>query len=140
MEGCDMYQRMKNKTEVMVGNLKLSKVLEKTWTYLIVNFIKKLPVVAEKNVILVICDRLSKITHFVATIGGISAERLARLFWNNVWKLYRLLESIVSDRGLQFVAEMMKELNGMLEIKTKLLIAFHPQTDHQTERMNQKLE
>ena len=67
MEGCDMYQRMKNKTEVMVGTLKLSKVLEKTWTYLIVDFIKKLPVVAEKNVILVICDRLSKITHFVAT-------------------------------------------------------------------------
>ena len=104
------------------------------------DFITKLPVVAEKDVILVICDRLSKITHFVATIEGISAERLARLFWDNIWKLYRLLESIVSDRGLQFAAEMIKELNGMLEIKTKLSIAFYPQIDHQTERMNQKME
>ena len=74
------------------------------------------------------------------TIEGISAERLARLFWDNIWKLYRLLESIVSDRGLQFAAEMIKELNGMLEIKTKLSIAFYPQIDHQTERMNQKME
>ncbi len=50
-----------------------------------------------------------------------SAEELARLFRDNVWKLYGLLESIVSDRGLQFVVEITKELNIMLEIKTKLV-------------------
>ncbi len=44
------------------------------------------------------------------------------------------------DRGPQFVAELTRELNRMLGIKTKLSIAFHPQTDRQTERMNQKLE
>ena len=58
-----------------------------------------------------------------------SAEELARLFRDNVWKLYGLLESIVSDRGLQFVVEITKELNIMLEIKTKLSTAFYPQTD-----------
>jgi len=46
------------------------------------------------------------------------------------------LESIVSDRGLQFVAEIIKELNNMLGIETKLSTSFHPQTDGQTERMN----
>jgi len=46
----------------------------------------------------------------------------------------------VSDRGPQFVAELTKELNRMLGIKTKLSTAFHPQTDGQTERMNQELE
>jgi len=51
-----------------------------------------------------------------------------------------LPESVVSDRGPQFAAELMKELNRMLGIKTKLLTAFHPQTDRQTERMNQELE
>jgi len=35
---------------------------------------------------------------------------------------------------------MMKELNNLLEIQTKLSIAYHPQTDGQTERINQKLE
>jgi len=105
-----------------------------------VDFITKLPVVAEKDVILVICDRLSKMTHFVATTEGTLAEGLARLFQNNVWKLHGLPESVVSDRGPQFTAELTKELNRMLGIKTKLLTVFHPQTDRQTERMNQELE
>ena len=44
------------------------------------------------------------------------------------------------DRGPQFAAGLMKELNRMLEIKMKLLMAFHTQTDGQTEHMNQELE
>ena len=79
-------------------------------------------------------------THFVATMEGTLAEWLARLFRDNVWKLYGLPESVVSDRGLQFAAELTKELNKMLGIKTKLSTAFHPQTDGQTERMNQEVE
>ena len=105
-----------------------------------VNFITKLPVVAGKDVILVICDRLSKMTHFVATTEGTSVERLARLFRDNVWKLHSLPESVVSDRGPQFAAELIKKLNRMLGIKTKLSTAFHSQTDGQTEWMNQELK
>jgi len=91
-----------------------------------VDFITKLPVVAGKDAILVVCDRLSKMIHFVATIEGILAEGLVRLFRDNIWKLHGLPESIVLDRGLQFVAEMIKELNSMLGIKTKLSTIFHP--------------
>jgi len=69
-----------------------------------------------------------------------SVEGLARLFQDNIWKLHRLPESIIMDRGVQFAAGMMKELNQMLGIDTKLLMAYHPQTDGQTERMNQDLE
>ena len=105
-----------------------------------VDFITKLPVVAGKDAILVVCDRLSKMTHFVATTEGTSVEGLARLFWDNVWKLHRLPESVVLDRGPQFAAELTKELNWMLGIKAKLSTAFHPQTDGQTEWMNQELE
>jgi len=68
------------------------------------------------------------------------AEGLARLFRDNVWQLHGLPESIISDRGLQFTAGLMRELNEILGIKTKLSTAFHPQTDRQTERMNQELE
>jgi len=50
--------------------------------------------------------------------------------------LHGLPESIVSDKGPQFAVEMMKELNNMLEIETKLLTSFYLQTDSQTERMN----
>ena len=90
--------------------------------------------------ILVVCDRLSKMMHFVATTEGTSAEGLARLFRDNVWKLHRLLESVVLDRGLQFAVELMRKLNRMLGIKTKLSTVFYPQTDGQTERINQELE
>jgi len=140
VEGCDLCQKMKNRTEEPAGKLKLSEVPQKTWSHLTVDFITKLPVVAGKDAILVVCDRLSKMTHFVATTEGTSAEGLARLFRDNVWKLHGLPESVVSDRGPQFAAELTKELNQMLGIKTKLSTAFHPQTDGQTERMNQELE
>ena len=113
--------------------MKLSEVPQKMWTHLTVDFITKLLVVAGKDAILVVCDRLSKMTHFVATTEGTSAEGLARLFRDSTWKLHGLPESMVSDRGPQFAAELTKELNRLLGIKTKLSTTFHPQTDGQTE-------
>ena len=108
-------------------------VLEKPWTYLMVDLTTKLPLEARKDVILVVYDRLSKMTHFVATIEEIIVEGLAWLFRDNIWKLHGLLESIVSDRGPQLTAEMIKKLNSILGIGTKLSTLFHPQTDDQTE-------
>jgi len=78
--------------------------------------------------------------HFVATTEKITAEGLARLFRDNVWKLYELPESVISDRGPQFAAGLTKELNKMLGIETKLLTAYHPEIDRQIERTNQELE
>ena len=69
-----------------------------------------------------------------------SVEELAQLFRDNMWKLHRLPESIILDRELQFTTEITKELNKILEIKTKLSIAFHLQTNGQTEGMNQELK
>ena len=111
VEGYDLCQRMKNKTEEVAEKLKLSEIPEKPWTYLTVDFITKLPTVAGKDAILVVYDRLSKMTYFVATMEGTSAEGLVRLFRDNMWKLYGIPESVVSDRGPQFVAELTKELN-----------------------------
>jgi len=62
------------------------------------------------------------------------------VFRNNVWKRHGLPESIISDWGPQFAAGIMQELNKMLGIESKLSTAFHPQTDGQTERVNQELE
>ena len=96
----------------------------------------KLPIVAGKDAILVVCDRLSKMVYFVATTEGMLVEGLARLFRDNMWKLHGLLESVVSDRGPQFAVELTKELNRMLGIQMRLLTAFHPQTNGQMERIN----
>jgi len=75
---------MKNRIETSAEKLKLSKVPEKPWTHLIVDFITKLPLVAGKDAILVVCNRLLKMTHFVATIEGTLAKELAKLFKNNM--------------------------------------------------------
>jgi len=78
--------------------------------------------------------------HFIATTEKTLAEGLAKLFQDHVWKLYRLPESIISDRGVQFAVGMMRELNNLLGIQTKLSTVYHPQIDRQTERINQELE
>ena len=78
--------------------------------------------------------------HFVVMTEEISVEGLTRLFRDNIWKLHGLLESMISDRRPQFIAELTKKLNRMLEIEMKLSIAFHPQTDRQTEQINQELK
>ena len=75
---------MKNRMEELAGKLKLSETLEKPWTYLTVDFIMKLPVVAGKDAILVVCDRLLKMIYFVVAMEKMSAEKLARLFRENV--------------------------------------------------------
>jgi len=79
-------------------------------------------------------------SHFVVMTEKMMVEGLARLFRDNVWKLHRLPESVISDRGPQFVAGLTRELNKMLGIETKLSTAYHPEIDSQTERTNQELE
>jgi len=74
--------------------------------------------------------------YFIPTIEKISAEELARLFRDSMWKLHSLPESIISDREPQFMAELIRELNQMLGIESKMSTAFHPQTDGQTKRVN----
>ena len=112
----------------------------KPWTHILADFITKLPLAQGYNSILVVVDWLTKMVHFIPTTEKTLAEGLARLFRDNVWKLHGLLESIISDRGPQFAAGLMRELNGMLGIESKLSTAFHPQTDGQMERVNQELE
>ena len=113
---------------------------EKPWSHISADFITKLPLIQGYDAILVVCDHFSKIAHFIATMEKTLAERLVRLFRDYVWKLHGLSESIISDRGIQFAAGMMRELNKLLEIQTKLSIFYHPQMDGQIERINQELE
>ena len=75
VDSYNVYQRMKNKTETPVEKLMVNKIQE-IETYLTVDFITELLLVARKNVILVVCDRLSKIIHFIEITKEMSAKRL----------------------------------------------------------------
>ena len=140
MEGYNSCQRNKNHTEQPAGKLMPNSIPEKPWTHISADFITKLPLAQEYNVILVVVDRLTKMVYFIPTTEKTLVKGLARLFRDNVWKLHGLPESIISDRGPQFAAGLMRELNRILGIESKLSTAFHPQTDGQTERVNQELE
>jgi len=110
---------------------------EKPWSHILANFITKLPLVKGYNAI---CNQFSKMAYFIATTEKTSVEGLVKLFRDHIWKFHRLLESIVSDREVQFAARMIKELNDLLGILTKLSTAYYPQMDGQIERVNQELE
>ena len=76
----------------------------------------------------------------IPTHSTVTAQGLATLFRDNVWKLHGLLEMALSDRGPQFTAEFMCELNTILGIQAKLSTAYHPQTNGQTEWLNQDVK
>jgi len=87
-----------------------------------------------------VVDSVSKQTHFILTHTTVTAEGAARLFLHQVWKLHGLLKCVVSDRGPQFVARFTRELYRLLGIKLASSTAWHPQTDGQTEHVNQELD
>ena len=99
MEGCDQCQKIKNRAKMLAGKLRPNQIPERLWQHISVDFITKLPVSKGHDLILVVCNRFLKILHFVATTEKMTAERLARLLRDNVWKLHGLPESVISDRG-----------------------------------------
>jgi len=117
-----------------------NSIPEKPWMHILADFITKLPLAQGYNTILVVVDWLTKMVHFIPTTEKMTAEGLAKLFRDNIWKLNGLPKSIISDRGPQFIAGLIRELNQMLGIESKMSMAFYPQTDGQMERVNQKLE
>jgi len=84
MEECDQCQRMKNRAEIPAGKLRPNKVPEKPWQYISVDIIMKLLVSKGYDLILVVCNKFSKMLHFVATTEELTVEGLARLFRDNV--------------------------------------------------------
>ena len=117
-----------------------NSIPEKPWVHISADFITKLPLAQGYDSILVVVDQLTKMVHFIPTTEKMSAEGLAKLFRDNVWKLHSLPESIISDRGPQFVAGIMRKLNRILGIESKLSMTFYSQTNGQMERVNQELE
>ena len=126
VERCDQCQRMKNRAEIPVGKLRPNKIPERPWQHILVDFIMKLLVSKDYDSILVVYDRFSKMSHFVAMTEKITAEGLVRLFRDNMWILHGLPECVILNRGPQFVVGLMRELNKMLGIETKLSMVYHP--------------
>ena len=137
---CDLCLRTKTQCCLPVGELHLLPVLEEHWEVISVDFIMELPESGGYDAIMAVIDSIGKWSHFVETVTTITATGAANLYLCNIWKLHGLPHKVISDRGLQFVTLFMKELYQLLGIEAASSTAYHPQTDGQTEWVNQELE
>jgi len=74
-----------------------------------------------------------------ATTTNISSEGITKIYRDDIWKLHGVSKKILSDRGPQFALKFMEEFTKVLGTKRQLLMAYHPQTDGQTERINKEI-
>jgi len=91
------------------------------------------------DAIVVIVDRFTKMIRLKATTMNISSEGIAKIYRDDIWKLHGVSRKILSDRGPQFASKFMGEFTKALGTKRQLSTAYHPQTDGQTERINQEI-
>ena len=140
ISGCDKCQHMKSFPEKLAGKLRPIERATRPWKDITTDFVTGLPEAQGFDALFVTCCRHTKQIHVILTHSMIMARGLAVLFRDHLWKLHGLPEMALSDRGPQFVAGFMKELNDILGIKTKLSTVYHLQTDGQTERVNQEVE
>ena len=110
------------------------------WKSISYDFITDLPLSNGYDSLLVFIDCFTKMCHLVPCLKITDTTEFTRLFLNNVIRLYGILDSIVSDRGSIFTSHFWKSFASMMDLKCRLSTAFHPQTDGQTERMNQTVE
>jgi transposase InsO family protein len=85
-------------------------------------------------------DRLTKVAHFVPVKVTFGTERLANLYVEHILRLHGAPKSIVSDGGPQFVAKFWRSFHKLMGTTLNYSTTYHPQTDGQTERVNQVLE
>ena len=91
------------------------------------------------DTILVIVDRFTKMIRLKAITTNISFEGIAKIYRDEIWKLHGVPRTILSNQGLQFTSKFMEEFTKVLGMKRKLSMAYHSQTDGQTERINQEI-
>jgi hypothetical protein len=138
---CDICTRIKAEHQRPAGLLKPLDIPVWKWDDICMDFITGLRQTPKGNdSIWVIVDCLTKVAHFIPVKTMYPVSRLAELYVENILKLHGAPRSIVSDRGPQFTVKFWQSLHKSLGTQLDYSTALHPQTDGQTERVNQILE
>ena len=136
---CDTYQRDKPSRHRRYGELEPLEGPYRPWSSISMDWIIELPESNGYTQIWVIVDRFTKMAHLVPLLTNTSAKDLAKIFVKEVWKIHGLPTDIVSDRDTKVTSQFWQALMDLLGIQTKLCTAFHPETEGQTERVNQTI-
>jgi hypothetical protein len=135
---CDTCHRVKADHLKSAGVLQLLTIPLWKWDDISMDFIVSLPPTArKKDSIWGIVDRLTKTAHFIAVHTTYSVQNSAELYVDQIVCPHRIPKTIVSDRGTQFVARFWEQLHESLGTRLIRSSSYHPQTDGQTERVNQ---
>ncbi|XP_043809086.1 uncharacterized protein LOC110606254 [Manihot esculenta] len=138
---CLTCQQVKAEHQVPSGLLHPISIPEWKWDRITMDFVVGLPLTPrKKDAIWVIVDRLTKSAHFLLVRTDYSLEKYAELYINEIVRLHGVPLSIISDRDPRFTFRFREKLHEALGTKLKFSIAFHPQTDGQSERVIQTLE
>ena len=139
VQGCFKCQQNKVLHQRKASELHPLEIPQGPWQEISIDIIGPLPTSNGMDAIVIIVDRFTKMIHLKATMTNISSEEIAKIYRDNIWKLHGIPRKILSNRGLQFTPKFMKEFTRALGTKRQLSTAYHPQTDGQTERINQEI-
>lgn len=137
---CQVCQQAKHSNTKPAGLLQPLPPPKGPWEEITMDFIKGLPLSENANVILVVVDRLTKYAHFLPLKHPYTAASVVKVYLDNIVKLHGVPLSIISDRDKIFTSTVWKELIKGVGTKLHYSTAYHPQTDGQSERVNQCLE
>jgi hypothetical protein len=137
---CPVCQQCKNEHIKTPGLLQPNPIPTTPWKDIAMDFIEGLPLSLGKDAILVVVDRLTKYAHFLALSHPFTAAQIAKVFFDNIHKLHGIPATIISDRDKIFTSNFWQSLFKLVGTKLCLSTAYHPQTDGQSERVNQCLE
>lgn len=137
---CVTCQRYKPENTSPAGLLQPLPPPAGIFTDLTMDFIEALPSSQGKNTILVVVDRLSKYAHFMALAHPFSAKDVVVVFMNYVFKLHGMPEKVVSERGAISFGALWKDFMSLLGVDLLYSIAYHPETDGQSEVVNRCLQ
>ena len=140
IQQCDTCQRNKDEHVPYPGLLQLIPVPKKIWEVITMNFIESLPLSQGYDCIMVIIDKFTKYAHYIPLFHPFTALGVAKLYLENVFKLHGAPTTIISDRDKIFTSNVWQELMKLIGSNIHMNTAYHPESDGQTERLNQCLE
>jgi transposase InsO family protein len=140
MASCLTCQQAKPERVKYPGLLQPLSVPSSAWQVISMDFVEELPVSHGQNCILVVVDLFSKYSHFIGLKHPFTALSVAKLFMLHVYKLHGLPTAIISDRDRIFTSQLWQELFRLAGVELCISSAYHPQSDGQTEHVNQSME